>query len=154
MGREALRRSLETCWHGRPGCGAFFSSFVLSSSWKPFALLMVTQSPPSGATALCLRGEQPMGASRCASESSSPLHHPLAICSPSATVCPLPTPLFTPSPPVCPSHTVSKSRTLFHCTQHSTRTRKLYRLFNEGRDGDKGLTCLCLQKRERNTGSR
>lgn len=40
------------------------------------------------------------------------VHHPLSICSPSATaVCPVPTPLFTVSPTVCPS--------LTHCLQVS-----------------------------------
>lgn len=76
------------------------------------------------------------------------VHHPLSICSPSATVlCPVPTPLFTVSPTVCPSltHTASKSQTLLYCSVHSARTCKLCRLFNEGRDGDKGPTCPCLR---------
>lgn len=59
------------------------------------------------------------------------VHHPLSICSPSATA------LCSYCVPLSHTHTASKSQTLLYCSVHSARTCKLCRLFNGGRDETK-----------------
>lgn len=82
----------------------------------------------------------------------------LAHCSPSSTqsapLLPLLSaqypPLYSQRALLCAPLSLSHTRppTLTHsftAQRISTRTRKLCRLFNEGRDGDKGPSCPCLQ---------
>ena len=86
------------------------------------------------------------GSTQFARKSTSPL---LTIHSQSAPLLPvLPaqhTPLLLHG--VSPhSHTLPPpSLTHSFCSVHLTRKHKLCKMFNEGRDGDKGPTCLCLQ---------